>query len=342
MSLKQTLSLYLYASATRLLRPFVSRFLKERVKKGKEDAARIDERKGIASKARPKGKMLWLHAASIGEFMSLMPLIQRLNAQNLNVLVTTGTLTSASIAAQRLPNNALHQFVPLDIPAYMERFFDHWQPDLVLLTESEIWPNLISCAVKKAIPIGIVNGRLSERSFLRWKNAPSFIGTLLSKMEFCLTQTREDETRFTALGAKQVQHTGNLKFDCKPLPFDEDALESFLDVSRGRKLWLAASTHEGEEALIVEAHHQIKQKYPDILTVIVPRHPERGTTLADIMRLNGLDVRLRSKSEMPVADTDIYIADTIGELGLFYRASKAALIGCSLVAPGGGDRKSVV
>ena len=336
MTLKQALPLFLYKNVTKLLQPFAKSFLGGRVKRGKEDLGRIGERLGIASKPRLEGKLFWLHAASVGEFMSLMPIIQHLQAQNVPMLVTTGTVTSATVAAQRLPSSAVHQFIPLDIPAYVARFLDYWTPDLAIFTESELWPNLICYAAQNSVPMVIINGRLSARSFSRWQKMPSFIKALLSKMDFCLAQTQEDADRFRALGARHVQNAGNLKFDCAPLPVHEKSLNDFLSATDGRKIWLAASTHEGEECIVVEAHTKIKQNYPNVLSVIVPRHPERGAALADVIRLGGLSVCIRSKGEIPSADTDVYIADTIGELGLFYRACRAALIGCSLFAPGGG------
>ncbi len=336
MTFKQTAALYAYHGLAQILQPLVGHFLQYRLKKGKEDATRIHERYGIATQPRPKGKLFWLHAASVGEFMSLMPLIDRLSAYKIHILVTSGTLTSAALAAQRLPEGAIHQFIPLDIPAFVSKFFNHWQPDLAIFTESEIWPNLMWCAADTAVPFGIVNGRMSARSFLRWQNMFPLISAVLSKTDFCLAQTQDDADRFRTLGANDAISAGNLKFDCAKLPFNEESLENFVNATDGRKLWLGASTHEGEEIIIAEAHQQIQQIYPDVLTVIAPRHPNRGAALLEMLQSKGLNVQLRSRAEIPEKTTDIYIADTIGELGLFYRACHAAFIGCSLVEPGGG------
>lgn len=336
MMFKQRLALFLYQSVTKLLHPLAYVFLVYRLKKGKEDSSRINERRGTTAIARPKGKLFWFHAASVGEFMSLMPLLERLEAHDVNILVTTGTLTSANIAAQRLPKTAIHQFIPLDIPVFVKRFLGHWKPDLAIFTESEIWPNLISYTAKNAIPIGIVNGRMSARSYNRWQKMPSLISALLTKIDFCLTQTQSDADRFSRFGTKRTLNVGNLKFDCNPLPYDQLDLKCFAAATQGRHVWLAASTHEGEETIIIDAYQQIKQRYPHVLCVIVPRHPERGRHILKTMLAHGLNVKLRSKAELPCPETDIFIADTMGELGLFYRACPIAFIGNSLVSPGGG------
>jgi 3-deoxy-D-manno-octulosonic-acid transferase len=329
-------ALTFYKAATNFLRPIAPLILKYRLSKGKEHPTRMNERRGFAGIERPHGALIWLHAASIGEFMSILPLIERIVVRELTVLVTTGTLTSASVAAQRLPKGAIHQFIPLDIKAYMSQFLDFWKPDLALLTESEIWPNLMQETANKSIPLGIINGRMSERSYKRWKKIPRSMSALLSKVDFCLAQSKCDANRFMELGAKNVQNTGNLKFDCEVLPVNNNSLEQLQHAIQERPLWLAASTHEGEEEIIFKSHIELKRQHQNLLTLIVPRHPARGAKLAAQAKALGLDVALRSNGDEPHAATDIYIADTLGELGLFYSISPIVFMGASLVSPGGG------
>jgi 3-deoxy-D-manno-octulosonic-acid transferase len=330
------IALKLYRVATLILRPIAPFILNYRLKQGKEHPTRLNERYGFANIARPKGALIWLHGASVGEFMSILPLIERIVAHKITVLVTTGTLTSASIAAQRLPKGAIHQFIPLDFATYMSRFLEHWQPDLALLTESEIWPNLMQETAKRQTPLGIINGRMSPRSYKKWIKIRGSIAMLFSKIDFCLAQSCGDASRYIELGAKNVQNIGNLKFDCAVLPVNNKALEQLENSIRPRPIWLAASTHEGEEEIIFEAHINLKQKYPNLITFIVPRHPTRGLELADQARSLGLNVGLRSKGDEPDAATEIYIADTLGELGLFYSGAPIVFMGASLVLPGGG------
>ncbi len=330
------LALKLYKLATCILRPIAPFILKYRLSKGKEHPTRINERRGVASVERPSGALIWLHAASVGEFMSILPLIECITARKINVLVTTGTLTSATIAAQRLPKGAVHQFIPLDIKAYMQRFLDFWQPNLALLTESEVWPNLMLATSHRRIPLGIINGRMSARSYKRWYKIRKSMNTLLSKVDFCLAQSMGDANRFTELGCKNVQNIGNLKFDCKVLPVNQPDLQQLKNAIQHRPIWLAASTHEGEEEIIFASHAELKQKYPNLLTLIVPRHPQRGAKLATRAQALGLNIALRSKGDEPHTTTEVYIADTLGELGLFYSVAPIVLMGASLVAPGGG------
>ncbi len=328
--------LSLYAGMSTSLRPAVSLLLSRRQKAGKEDPHRISERRGIAGMERPEGPLFWLHAASVGELVSILPIVDAIRAKNIHVLVTTGTLTSAAVAAKRLPAGAIHQFVPLDIPTYVRRFYRHWQPDMAIFAESEIWPNLMHTALKRRIPLGIVNGDMSERSFRRWQKLRGFIGPLLSRLDFCLTQSEMDAERFQVLGAVGAKNIGNLKFDAAVLPFDKEALLKVTAITSRRPVWLAASTHEGEDEIVLAAHMDVAQKHRQLLTIIVPRHPHRGEAIADLARAKGLNVRLRSKGEEPNILTDVYVADTMGELGLFYRAVPIAFVGASLVAPGGG------
>ncbi|MGL5445733.1 MAG: 3-deoxy-D-manno-octulosonic acid transferase [Rhabdaerophilum sp.] len=313
--------------------PFLPLLLNARLKRGKEDAARIHERLGKATRARPKGRLIWLHGASVGETMSILPLISRLVAFG-TVMLTTGTLTSAKLAESRLPTGAFHQFVPLDSPGAVNRFFEHWKPDLGLLCESEIWPNLMIAAHRRGIPLGIVNGRMSDRSFRRWTKLSGFIRALLAPLALCTAQSEDDAERFRALGASATS-PGNLKFDVPPLPVLPEELTRLQDAIGSRPVLVAASTHPGEESQIIEAAQKLATDLPDLLTILVPRHPQRGEEIASLLMARGLKTPRRSSGEMPEAGVPFYIADTLGELGLFYQVATLALIGGSLVEHGG-------
>lgn len=328
------LPLALYAFAGRMAAPALGYYLKKRVMRGKEDPARLPERWGIATHARPTGKLVWIHAASVGEMLSVLPLIERLTQQDVRVLLTTGTLTSAELASKRLPKGAIHQFVPLDVPQAASRFFDHWSPDLVMFVESEFWPNLMREAYERRIPLGLVNGRMSERSFARWQSRASLARALLGPLDFALAQSEGDAKRLAALGAPAL-FGGNLKFDAKALPLDEAARQALSIAIGARPILLAASTHPGEEAQVLAASAMLRNKEPELLTIIAPRHPERGDEVAALAASGGMMALQRSKGETPDDLTTLYIADTLGELGLFYALATLAFVGGSLVEVGG-------
>lgn len=327
----------IYRAATIAGLPLVEGLLRKRLKNGKEDAVRIGERRGLSTRQRPAGKLVWAHAASVGESLSLLPLIENMTRRwpELSFLVTTGTVTSAALMAERLPARAFHQFMPLDRPAWTRRFLDRWHPDLAIWAESELWPNMLTEMRKRGIPSILVNGRMSERSARRWKMAPGLARRLLGGFDVCLAQSLEERGRFANLGARNAKALGNLKFAAPPLPAREFDLALMRKNIAGRPVWLAASTHAPEEQWIAEAHRILKNRFPDLLTIIVPRHQTRGEEVeADLVK-SGHAVARRSTGQPVQADTEIYLADTIGELGLFYRVSPLVFIGGSLIRHGG-------
>ena len=329
------LALRLYQLASAAGSPMAPQVLARRLHRGKEHPERLAERRGEASLRRPTGPLVWVHGASVGEMLAAVPLIERLRAQDFAALVTSGTVTSAALAEQRLPDGALHQFIPLDAPRFVRRFLDHWRPGLALFVESDLWPNLIlSCADRK-IPMILINGRLSERSLRRWRLVPGAIAALLGRFDLCLAQSAADAERYSELGAPRVTTTGNLKLDVPAPPVDQGALQRLADIVKRRLVVAAASTHPGEEAAIVAAHRRLRGKFPSLLTVIAPRHPARGGAIAAIAKASGLSVALRSRRAQPLPDIDVYIADTLGELGLIYRMAPIVFMGGSLVRHGG-------
>lgn len=306
-----------------------------RLNRGKENPARLAERYGRTSLPRPLGPLIWLHGASVGEMFAIIPLIERLRAMNFAVLVTSGTVTSAALAEQRLPPGAVHQFIPLDAQRFVSRFLDHWRPDLAVFVESDLWPNLILTCAERAIPLILINGRLSERSFSRWRRVPGVIAALLKRFDLCLTQSSADMQRYAQLGAPHVSSVGNLKLDVPAPPVDQAALRKLKSIIGTRPVIAAASTHAGEETAIISAHRRLRAKCPSLLTIIAPRHPERGPGIAETAKAAGLSVALRSRGELPTPDVDIFVADTLGELGLVYRLAPIAFMGGSLASHGG-------
>jgi 3-deoxy-D-manno-octulosonic-acid transferase len=324
-----------YRTGLSALEPAVLALLYWRQRKGREDRTRLGERRGFPSRGRPPGHVVWVHGASIGETISLLPIVERLTQRGLFVLLTSGTRTSASLIARRLPPGALHQFVPVDVPRYIRRFLDHWQPDLTLVAESEIWPNMVVELDRRGIPLVLVNARMSDRSYRRWQRLPRVIGALLDRFALCLAQSPVDAERLVRLGAPQVAVAGNLKFDNPPPPADPRVVAHLSGLVAGRPVWLAASTHPGEDEVVVAVHRALLPRHPDLLTIIAPRHPHRGPEIANAAHRAGLRSGRRSEGMHPDRATDIYIADTVGEMGLFYRLSPLVLMGGSLVEHGG-------
>lgn len=324
-----------WMAATSLLAPALRWHLARRAARGKEVAARLPERRGVDATARPPGRLLWVHAASVGEMMSILPVLDLL-PEGMTVLLTTGTVTSAELAAQRLaePGRAgriLHRFAPLDVPAWIGRFLDHWRPDAAAFVESELWPNQIAACARRGIPMMLVNARLSAGSFAWWRRFPGFARRVLGGFTLIQARGEQDAARFRALGAAAVDAPGDLKFAAPPLPVDLDALAGLRRTIGDRPAWTAASTHPGEEVLIAAVHARLAERHPDLLTIIVPRHPERGAILAA-----ELAAPRRGAGEGPPPG-GLWLADTLGEMGLWYRLVPIAFVGRSLLPPGGGQ-----
>ncbi len=324
-----------YALAGWLAKPLLPLLLKRRAGKGKEDPRRVGERYGIASAPRPEGTVVWVHAASVGETNAAMPLVARLVGDGAAVLFTTVSVTGAETALRRLPPGAIHQFSTFDIGPWVDRFLRHWRPNLSIFVESEIWPATLSRLSRAGIPRVVVNGRVSERSYRRWRRLGPIARAIFGRISLGLAQSTTDADRLRALGAADVAVTGNLKFDVPDLPADALALGALAQALGGRPVWLAASTHKGEEEIVANAHRLLKRARPDVLTIIAPRHPKRGEAIAGQLGEAGLCVARRSAADAIAPTTDIYLADTLGELGLLYRLAPVAFLGGSLVPRGG-------
>lgn len=327
----------LYGAAARLSGPVLRAHLRRRAKHGKEDPRRLTERFGCATVMRPDAPLVWFHAASVGESLSLLPLLNALTDREpaLHILVTTGTRSSADLLRERLPHQALHQYVPLDHPAWVARFLDHWRPEVALFVESELWPNLLRQTQRRGVPTGLLNARMSDRSFARWQRWPGLIRPLMGGLSLCLAQSPAQAERMAALGAPDAWSPGNLKAAAPPAQPDPAARAHLAAAIGERPHWLAASTHPGEEAITADAHAALVERVPNLLTLIVPRHPQRGEAIARKLRQRGINVARRSQNDKLTSETGIYLADSLGELPLFYSLSDIAFIGGSLTLHGG-------
>lgn len=299
---------------------------------------------GIASRPRPKGRLIWIHAASVGEAQSALILIDALakSAGGASILVTTGTVTSANLMQQRLPSFAFHQYMPVDHPDWVNAFLNHWRPDIALWMESELWPTILLALKKREIPAVLVNARLSDKSFHNWRMAGGSIKKLLSCFLLIIAQNEEFAQRFHTLGAVNVTFTENIKYSAAPLSYDPLSFSELKLAIDDRPCWVYASSHAGEEDLACRVHKILKEKIPNLLTIIVPRHPERRDDVSDICFQNGVKFRLRgAAAALPTPDDDVYIADTMGELGLFYTLCNIAMIGRSFSNDGGGGHNPI-
>lgn len=328
------LALSAYKWAGFALFPLLTPYLAVRSAKGKEDAARRRERFGHAGCDRPAGPLVWFHAASVGETTAVIPLIREVRKRDIQVVLTTGTVTSARVASERLDPSVIHQFVPLDIKPAVSRFLDHWRPDLAIIAESEIWPVTLMELGERHIPQVLVNGRLSDRSFARWRRYSSLAGEIFRNLALVIAQSEADASKYVDLGALPVTVSGNLKIDNDALPFDAAALARYQSQLGGRKTWAAISTFDKEEAAAGRVHQKLKAAN-GLLTIIVPRHPERSDDVEKELNEQGLTVARRTRNDPITPETDVLLGDTIGEMGLYLRLTEIAFVGRSLYAEGG-------
>lgn len=331
---------WLYKKTMTLGKPIIRSVLASRLKAGKEDPSRIGERSGVPSRARPSGPLMWVHVASVGESLSMLPVIRLFLDQNpsAHVLMTTVTRTAADLMESRLPARAFHQYLPVDRPKWVRRFLDHWAPDIALWAESELWPFLMAEIAKRRLPAALLNARMSPSSFRNWSRAPALAEKILSCFTVILAQTEQDKDSFTRLGGRSVVVSDNIKYCAPPLPYDAAELDALRAAVGTRPVWLYASTHQGEEELALSAHRALSAHMPDLLTLIAPRHPERGPEIARFIKEDAPDipVSLRSDDSLPASSCGIFVIDRLGELGLFYRLAPIVCMGRSFSDDGGG------
>ncbi len=329
--------LFLYRFFCVVCSPLIFLWVRVRRFRGKEDPVRFKERFGFSSRVRPAGKLIWMHGASVGECLSLLPLIDKVlkSDPKCSVMVTSGTVTSAALMKKRLPERAFHHYIPIDLPWCCRRFVKHWQADGILWVESDFWPNMLVEIQKTRKPLILLNGRISDRSFQRWQKALWFIRPLLSRFSFCLGQTQEDARRLAVLGASETGCVGNLKYAGGVLPFDGAEFDRLKQQMKNRPTFCAGATHHNEEEQLFEMQCSLKKLFPDLLSIIAPRHPNRAHQIEAFAAQKGLTVACRSRQENISDETDVYLADTIGEMGLIYRLSPIVFVGGSLIAFGG-------
>ncbi|ASY61875.1 Lipid IVA 3-deoxy-D-manno-octulosonic acid transferase [Sinorhizobium sojae CCBAU 05684] len=333
-SLRARLALSAYRWVGTAIYPLVGPYLSLRSAKGKEDPARRRERYGHASAPRPDGPLVWFHAASVGETVAVTPLIKEIRRRGIGVVLTTGTTTSARVAVERLGAGVVHQYVPLDLKPAVSRFLEYWQPDLAIIAESEIWPMTIVELGRRHIPQVLVNARLSDRTFARWKKRPSLADALFENLALVIAQSDVDADRFRTLGALPVMVSGNLKVDTDAPPHDPQALREYRQQIGSRRTWAAISTFEGEENAAGIVHCALKER-SNLLTIVVPRHPERCDAVEATLTAKGLKVARRTRGDPLTPEVDILLGDTIGEMGLYLRLTEVAFVGRSLFAEGG-------
>jgi len=334
----------LYYHITKNASFFLEKLLEKRRDKNKEDPKRYVEKKAIITEKRPDAPLVWIHAASIGEARSALILINKIRYEYPDIffLVTTGTKTSAQIMTKDLPDNTVHQYYPFDHPIWTKTFIEHWNPDLILWMESELWPNMLAVIKSKNIPAFLINARMSPKSYRNWALLKPLTRDMLSTFKKILCQTKADAQYYQKLGASDVSVSGNIKYSAAPLAYDTDSLTKTKLALNGRKFWLFASTHDGEEEMACRIHQILKKTFPELLTIIVPRHPERRKEIEEKCKAYTLDVLLRGEDKkLPYDRTDIYIVDTLGELGLFYRLADIACIGRSFSNDGGGGHNPI-
>ncbi|MFV0432184.1 MAG: 3-deoxy-D-manno-octulosonic acid transferase [Alphaproteobacteria bacterium] len=327
------LPLLIYANVSYILQPVANLILSKRLKKGKEDKIRIDERRGRSDLSWRQDPVIWVHAASVGESLSSLTLIHTLAEKypDYRFVVTTGTTSSAKIMGKKLPEAAVHQFFPVDHPTWIHRFLENWQPELVIFIESEFWPNCLHAIKKRHIPAFLVNGRISDKSFKNWQCAKRSIAYILSTFTECLGQSELDTQRLLQLGAKKVDYLGNLKF-----AHHHDAIEDLpLSPLEGKNRWLFASTHDGEEEIAANMHLKLMQEVPNIYTCIMPRHAERSDDIEALLLQKGIKVARKSRKEQPIEGC-VYLFDVMGQAFEFYNLGGIAVIGRSF-AKGGGQ-----
>ncbi|MGI4978489.1 MAG: 3-deoxy-D-manno-octulosonic acid transferase [Janthinobacterium lividum] len=336
------LSARVWGVAAGVAAPALRLMLRRRVARGREVAGRLAERRGVEAAPRPEGVLLWVHAASVGETASVMPVLAALPGW-VSVLLTTATVTGGALAERRfaelgLAGRMVHRFAPLDVPAWGARFLAHWRPDAAAFVESELWPNLLGACRARGIPTALVNGRLSERSARGWGRAPGLARHVLSGFALVGAQSEEDAARLRGLGARDVGVPGNLKYAAPPLPVDEAALAGMREALGGRPAWLAASTHPGEEAVVLAVHRVLAAGHPGVVTIVAPRHPDRGEEVARALAAaeGGVVVARHGAGEGPPAEGGVWVFDALGELGTLFALAGVVVMGNSLAGEGGG------
>ncbi|MFW8637190.1 3-deoxy-D-manno-octulosonic acid transferase [Cribrihabitans pelagius] len=341
-----TLLYSLYRGASALIAPLAWRRVAARLRAYGLPEERVRERLGHASLPRPPGQLIWFHAASVGESLSVLTLIRRIGelAPDAEFLITSGTPTSAELVAKRMPPRCRHQFPPLDTAAAVERFLDHWKPNLGVFVESELWPQMLVRARQTGCPLVLLNARLSDRSVAGWQKRPATARFILGQFALFLTQNRKTADNLRAIGAApdRIRPGSNLKAVSAPLPVDQTALAEVRSALGTRPVWVASSTHAGEEEVVLAAHKALLAQHPDLCLLLAPRHPERGSEAEALIAEAGLTSARRSQGELLAPEIQVYLADTLGEVGTWYALTPLVFLGGSLREIGGHNPYEVM
>ena len=326
-----------YLILRRVLQPVMRRVLAGRIRKAKENAARAGERLGIATQVRPTGRVVWMHAVGLGEVLALRPLIVGMQqvAPDLNFVITSTARSSADVLGQNLPANTVHQFLPLDGPTYMAKFLDHWQPCLSIWSEQDIWPGAIHDCAARDIPLAYVNGRMDNKSTAKRARLAGLYKKVFGLFDLITVQDEQTAENLSSLGGRDVRVTGSLKPAAEPLSVDVGMLATLQVALEGRKIWVAASTHCEDEAVLIDAQRELVKRDPSWLLILAPRAPARGDEIEGALVQAGLTCTRRSKGGQPDPSHSVWIVDSFGELGLWYRLAAAAFVGGSYGSLGG-------
>ena len=324
----------LYRNGAAALDPLLPIWVNRRAKQGKEDPQRKTERYGIASQPRPEGPLIWMHGASVGECTMLLPLITKFRQQrpDISILITSATCTAAAVLKERLPEGCVHQYVPLDSPKNIGRFLDHWHPDLAIWAESEIWPNMIINAQARGIKMALINARMSEKSLNGWAKHKTSAEAIFSRFDVILAADKRTGDSLGWFTARDIPATGNLKDAAPPLPANMQDLARFQNSVKDRPIWCAASTHSGEDEIILRAHKDVVAAHPNALLILAPRHPERRDEILKLIQAADFNTAIRSQNDSLSSAVQVYLFDTIGEMGLAYRLSALTFVCGSLKA----------
>lgn len=326
--------LILYRSLGYLLNFFLSLYYYLSFWQKKDARQRLAERLALKKEKKTVEPLIWMHGASVGETAALIPLIQKLKARKFQILLTTGTKTSADMVKNCLGNYVTYRYSPLDFPPAIDAFLDHWKPVMAIIGEAEIWPTRALELYKRNIYQIFVSAHMSDKSYKTWIKYKDLSHYIFSKFDLCLCQTERDVEKYLSLGVKSVKLTGNLKAEAPPLNSSKD-LNRYKDFLKKRSVWIAASIHEGEEESVAEAHKALKERFPNLITIIVPRYIDNLEKIVNKLKNKGLSVVRRSEGEKITSKTDIFLGDTIGEMGFYLSLGEIVFMGKSLEAKGG-------
>ncbi|WP_299625512.1 3-deoxy-D-manno-octulosonic acid transferase [uncultured Tateyamaria sp.] len=335
--MRPTALFVLYRALSALALPFAARSAVSKLRGAGVPVERAHERLGHATESRRLGPLIWLHGASVGEAKSVLPLMAYMAQAHpeLRLLLTSGTATSAQAVASRLPQDAVHQFSPLDGVGPLNRFLDHWRPDLCVLVESELWPNLLDACARRDLPVALLNARLSDKSAQGWKRFAGTARYVLRGVRFAHCQDRRSRDHLREMGLDIAEQGQNLKAMPGPSTLGPKALDTAHTELGGRSVWVAASTHPGEEEGVLDAHKRLLQDHPNLCLILVPRHPERAPEVMGLIEGKDLSVAQRSTGGTLSDKAQVYLADTMGETDLWYALSPIVFLGGSWSAVGG-------